>query len=95
MTTGPNAGRRGQRWRTLRANAIRNATVCAICGKSLLPDKRWPDPDATVGHHVQPVSEHPELAEDPRNIVAAHNRCNRQVGNRPATITPTKTTREW
>lgn len=52
------------------------STVCAICGKPLYPEYKWPHPLSTVIDHIIPVTKggHPS---DLSNLQATHNCCNR------------------
>lgn len=76
--------RRTTRWRKLRARLYerdrRADAPCWICGQPI--DYRAParTPDAWEPDHFIPVSERPDLAFDPGNILPAHCSCNRSRG---------------
>lgn len=70
----PNYGRRGTRWRTLRAAILNASTICWLCGH----------PGADEVDHVIPRDQRPDLAMDPTNLRPAHKTCNAAKGNRPA-----------
>jgi len=51
---------------------------CWICGQPIdYSVKRSSTDDAWEGDHRFPRSTHPELADEPANILPAHRRCNR------------------
>ena len=81
------AGRDTWRWRNIVRPACRRRdehanAPCWICGQPI--DYTIPDgqPDAWSPDHVYTVAEHPEFAEDPANIRAAHLACNKSRGRR-------------
>lgn len=79
---GKNAGRSGARWRALRENIRAARPVCYYDGQPIDYDAKWPHPDSFSVDHKLPRSKHPELAEDPGNLVACHLRCNQVKGDR-------------
>ena len=64
-----------------RKRILVTASVCAICGKLLFPELKYPDPMATVIDHIIPVSKggHPSALS---NLQAAHAACNRLKSDR-------------
>jgi hypothetical protein len=93
---GPNAGRRGRRWRTIVANLRAQQRPCCRCGMTIDYSLRWPDRDCfTADHYPLPLSTHPHLAEDPSAIDAAHLRCNVGAGNREPAPGLGSTSRDW
>lgn len=73
-------GRSGARWRALREQIKARRDPCWWCGQPIDYDAAYPQPDSFTVDHVKPLSRHPELAEDPTNLVAAHARCNNAKG---------------
>jgi 5-methylcytosine-specific restriction endonuclease McrA len=70
MSYGPNHGRRGAVWRRVRLKVLeRDAWTCRYCGR----------PANTVDH-VVPLSDRPDLALEPSNLVAACRPCNSSKG---------------
>ena len=65
-------GRKGARWRRLRAQVLESSDVCWLCGKST--------PPADTVDHVLPLSVYPELAHDLGNLRPAHKSCNSSKG---------------
>lgn len=66
----------------LRDNLRAERRPCCRCGQPIdytLPPRH---PDSFSVEHVLPLSLHPELAEEPSNLDAAHMRCNSSRGNR-------------
>jgi len=64
-------GHTGHRWRKLRAQVLRESTVCWICGKD----------GSTTVDHIVPVSLDPGRCLDPTNVRPAHVTCNSSRGN--------------
>ena len=64
-----------------RKRVLVSASVCAICGKLLDRELKYPDPMATVIDHIIPVSKggHPSALS---NLQAAHAICNREKSDR-------------
>jgi 5-methylcytosine-specific restriction endonuclease McrA len=93
---GPNAGRRGSRWRTLTAQVKARRESCCRCGQPINYGIRWPDPQSfSVDHYPHPLGTHPHLAEDPTNLHAAHLRCNQSAGDKGPTLTAGSTSEAW
>lgn len=92
---GPNAGRRGRRWRTLVANLRAKHDPCWLCGQAIDYDLPTDDPRSFEADHIRPLSTHPHLAEDPNNLAASHRKCNRSRGNRDPSPGLGATSREW
>lgn len=60
----------------------RNRAVCHICGQPINYFERPSTTDDSYEpDHLLPVSAHPELELDLRNVVACHRKCNRVRGN--------------
>lgn len=92
----PSAGRRGYRWRKLRAQVLTEETTCWLCGDPV--DKTLPGthPRGGVADHVLPLSKGgPPM--DRANLRLAHNQCNARRGDRPPTPLrpPLRTSRRW
>jgi 5-methylcytosine-specific restriction endonuclease McrA len=64
------------RWRRLRAEVLRYATRCAICGEPLRPELRWPHRLSSSVDHIATVQAHPERTFDPTNLRPCHLGCN-------------------
>jgi 5-methylcytosine-specific restriction endonuclease McrA len=84
--------RRGQRLaRELKAQH----RPCWLCGQAIdysLP----PDDDMAFSvDHIKPWSTHPELREDFANLAAAHQKCNKQRGNKPPPLGLGLLSRQW
>ena len=45
------------RYRRNRARVLRKADVCAICGQTLNPDIKWPDPWCVTADHIVPIAD--------------------------------------
>lgn len=72
-------GRDAQRHaRELRARQL----PCCLCGRPIDYTLTSPDPDSFSVEHLQARSLRPDLTHDPRNMGAAHLRCNQQRSNR-------------
>lgn len=67
---------------------------CWICGQPIDYDAEPRTPNAHSLDHLHPYSTHPELHDDPANWRHAHDRCNKQRGNRPPTQ-PCETLPRW
>jgi 5-methylcytosine-specific restriction endonuclease McrA len=91
-------------WQKTRQKVIEWAEVCAICGKSLLPDapprSRW---STSVDHrlpraafrNLDPKTQR-FLCLDPSNLQATHNACNARKGKRrQQTVAPRPQSRKW
>lgn len=80
-------GRKGARWRRLRAQVLEANNICWLCGK----------PGADSVDHVLPLSIYPELAHDMSNLRPAHIACNSSKGagaNAPR-VGPMPRSRQW
>lgn len=76
------AGRSGRRWRRLAAEVRSRREPCCRCGQPIDYRLTWPDPRSfSVDHYPYPRSTHRHLAEDPRNLHAAHLSCNQAAGD--------------
>jgi len=73
-------GRYSANYRRLCANIRRGRPPCALCGQAINYDAPTRHPDSFTVDHKLPRSTHPELAEDPGNLQAAHHRCNASKG---------------
>lgn len=75
------AGRNGRRWIRLKAEVKARRGPCCRCGQTIDYTLAWPDPRSfSVDHYPHPLSTHPHLAEDPRNLAGAHLDCNQSAG---------------
>lgn len=92
---GPNAGRRGGRWRRLHTNQKAKRLGCWLCGQPIDYSLTWPDPASfSVDHHPS-LSEHPEGAEDPGCLRSSHLSCNSSKGAKDAKPSLGATSRDW
>lgn len=73
---GPNAGRRGGRWRKLHTNQRARRLPCWLCGQAIDYSLSFPDPGSFSVDHDPPLSIHPAGAEDPACLRSAHLGCN-------------------
>lgn len=78
---GKSAGRSGSRWRALRENIKAAQANCYHCGQRIDYAAQYPSPDSFTVDHVKSWIGHPELREDPANLVACHAKCNRAKGS--------------
>jgi 5-methylcytosine-specific restriction endonuclease McrA len=77
---GARAGRGGHRWRQLREQVKARRDPCFHCGQSINWEATYPAPDSFTVDHLKSWIGHPELREDPANLVTAHARCNLSKG---------------
>ena len=89
------AGRKGHNWRKLTANLRAQRRPCWLCGQPIRYDLAWPHPDSFSTDHVAELVNHPELAEDPTNLRAAHLLCNTSRGARAPKPSIGTTSRHW
>lgn len=68
------------RWRKITAAQRARRLPCFLCGQPIDYDLHWPHPASFSADHVLPWIKHPELREDPGNVVSAHLRCNQSKG---------------
>lgn len=92
---GKNAGRSGSRYRALIAETRQRYQTCWHDGQPINMGLHWPDPGSWSLEHVQPLSTHPELAEDPGNLRASHLKCNQSAGNREPRPPIGMVSRKW
>lgn len=98
-------GRGGAAWQRVRADVIRNARACAICGEDLDPNAPPRSPMSTTVDHIIPLAQlraydaetQRRMALDPALLRAAHLSCNSRRGARttPAKPEPRRTSRPW
>lgn len=69
----------GRKARRLRI-AARDSWLCALCGRPVDPELRWPDPLSASLDHVVPVSRGGSDEDD--NVQLAHQRCNNRKYNK-------------
>lgn len=74
-------GRDTRNWRRIVAAQKAKRLPCFHCGQPIAYDKPYPHPDAFTADHLKPRLKHPELAEDPGNVVSSHARCNWAKGD--------------
>jgi 5-methylcytosine-specific restriction endonuclease McrA len=91
-------------WEKTRARVIKNAQVCAICGRSLNPDapprSAW---STSVDHKVPRAAflgldlrTQRHLTLDPSNLQAVHAKCNSKKGKRrQQTVAPRPQSQVW
>ena len=92
---GENAGRRGGRWRKLRADQKAKRLPCWLCGQPIDYDADKDNPDSFTVDHEKLRSTHPHLAEEPSNLRSAHARCNKTRGASAPTPVIGVTSRNW
>jgi 5-methylcytosine-specific restriction endonuclease McrA len=80
------AGRSGSNWRRLRAEVKARRDKCYHCGQPINWAAKWPAGDSFSVDHLLPFVKHPELAEDPGNLVTSHLRCNLSKGSGEAKL---------
>lgn len=68
---------------------------CHLCGQPIDYTAEQGHPDAFELDHFYPVSERPDLIEDPANFRPSHGACNRRRGNRAAVYALGNTSRTW
>ena len=74
------AGRSGSKWRALVANQRAKQLPCYHDGQPIDYNLEWPNPASFSVDHLKSWSQHPELREDPANLVSCHLRCNQSKG---------------
>jgi len=83
-STSQYAGRSTRRYKTLRAEFRRKCKArnlpCWLCGKPIDYELPHTHPEAFQLDHAIPVSERPELAEDPASCRPSHAQCNMRRG---------------
>jgi 5-methylcytosine-specific restriction endonuclease McrA len=77
-----NAGRSTALWRRLKAQQRAKRLPCWLCGMPIDYSLKYPDPGSFTVDHVRSWVNHPELREDPGNLVSAHASCNWAKGDR-------------
>jgi hypothetical protein len=75
-----NAGRRGRRWNTLKANQRAKRLPCCVCGQAIDYTLKHPDPGSFSVEHKKSWQDFPHLREDPANLDSAHLGCNSSKG---------------
>lgn len=93
------ARRDSRSYRTARNN-FRNQCAetnapCHLCGQPINYQAEQGHPDAFELDHFHPISERPDLIEDPANFRASHGPCNNRRGNRPATFALGNRSEQW
>ena len=78
-----------------RAEAQRRRLPCWLCRQAIDWTAPPDDPASFSVDHVQPLSTHPWLAEDPTNFRPAHRGCNTSRGNRPPPADLGTPSRNW
>lgn len=74
----------GPRWRRLVAEVRSRRSPCCRCGQVIDYSLTYPDVNSfSVDHYPFPWSSHPQLAEDPGNLAAAHLHCNKHAQDGP------------
>lgn len=80
------AGRSSAAYRKGRAELKAARRPCYHCGQPIDYRLEWPDPGSFSADHLQSRKRHPELADDPANLVASHLRCNQSKGQGDAKL---------
>lgn len=75
-------GRSTRRYKQLARQLASRRLPCWLCGQPIDYTLPRDHADAFSVDHKEPLSKRPDLAEDPRNLRAAHSRCNKARGNR-------------
>jgi 5-methylcytosine-specific restriction endonuclease McrA len=92
---GKRAGRSGANWRRLRTEVRSIGAVCFNCGQPIDYTLHWPDAGSFTVDHRLPLTRHPELAEDPANLVPSHLRCNQIKGDREEPLSLGNRSEDW
>ena len=72
------------------------AAVCWICKQPIdYEARRSSTDDAWEGDHYHPRKTHPELANEPSNILPAHRKCNRARQAKAGITNLGQTSRKW
>lgn len=74
------AGRSSAAYRKARAELKAARHPCYHDGQPIDYSLVWPDPGSFSVDHLLSKRDHPELADDPANMVASHLRCNQSKG---------------
>lgn len=89
-------GRSTRRWKTLAANLRASRHPCWLCGQPINYNAADPnDDDAFSVDHVRPLSLYAAGAEDPSNLRASHQRCNKRRGNNEPSPNIGSTSESW
>jgi 5-methylcytosine-specific restriction endonuclease McrA len=93
------AGRSTHRYKTLRSEfrsrcKARNV-ACWLCGKTIDYSLPHTHPDSFNVDHAIPVSQRRDLAEDTRNLRAAHRVCNERRGNEEPVLNIGSPSESW
>lgn len=80
------AGRSTKAYRDARRNLKAQRGPCYHCGQAIDYKLQWPDPGSFSADHLLSRIKHPELADDPGNLVASHLRCNQSKGSGDASL---------
>src|SRR5690606_21041443 len=80
MVVAKHAGRSTRRYKKLkaqfRAQCTERKATCHLCDQEIDYSLEYPDPESFTLDHLYPVSQYPELSEDPGNFRASHAKCN-------------------
>lgn len=74
---------------------LRDATVCALCGKLLDKTLKFPHPMSASADHIESWATAPQLRFDPSNGQATHLVCNQRKGSAAAAEQIPAPSREW
>lgn len=88
-------GRDSTAFRAIRENLKRAQPPCWLCGQPIDYTLKHPHKGSFTADHILPLDSHPELAEDPGNIVAAHLSCNSSKGAGAAPLGLGNRSDEW
>lgn len=80
MTTS-RAGRSTAAWERIKRNQRAKRLPCFHCGQPIDYTLVHPDPHSFSADHLKPWINHPDLREDPGNVVSSHLRCNQVKGS--------------
>jgi len=95
MTGRTARGRATRRFIKLAAEVRAKRRPCCLCGQPIDYTLDRGHPQSFTVEHIQPISTHPHLAEDPSNMDAAHRSCNSSRGNGPRKTDLGVTSRDW
>lgn len=81
-------------WKKLRAQVIREESVCWLCNEPVDKEIKWPDKSCAVVDHIIPYVSGGTDSRD--NVALAHNSCNLSKGKKDAdTVRKDTFTFDW
>lgn len=88
-------GRDSPGFKRIRKNLAIAQPPCWLCGQPIDYSLPRGDKNSFTADHILPLETHPELAEDPGNIVAAHWGCNSSKGSGSAPLGLGNRSEDW